>query len=80
MVNRANEVQLSLQHNPANWDRAPEPRSDDASHYLLSFISQPTPAVDWKEQTVDSLLLPASSPDCVEPVDSGKQKRKHLHA
>ncbi|KAL6765430.1 hypothetical protein V8C86DRAFT_798944 [Haematococcus lacustris] len=56
MVNRANEVQLSLQHNPANWDRAPEPRSDDASHYLLSFISQPAPAVDWKEQTIEFVI------------------------
>ncbi|KAJ9507759.1 hypothetical protein QJQ45_019332 [Haematococcus lacustris] len=56
MVNRANEVQLSLQHNPANWDRAPEPRSDDASHYLLSFISQPAPAVDWKEQTMEFVI------------------------
>ncbi|KAJ9507901.1 hypothetical protein QJQ45_021250 [Haematococcus lacustris] len=56
MVNRANEVQLSLQHNPANWDRAPEPRSDDASHYLLSFISQPAPTVDWKEQTMEFVI------------------------
>ncbi|KAL6765431.1 hypothetical protein V8C86DRAFT_799367 [Haematococcus lacustris] len=56
MVNRANEVQLGLQHNPADWDRAPEPRSDDASHYLLSFISQPTPAVDWKEQTMEFVI------------------------
>lgn len=52
----ANEVQLSLQRNPANWGRAPEPRSDDASHYLLSFISQPTPAVDWKEQTMEFVI------------------------
>ncbi|KAL6765424.1 hypothetical protein V8C86DRAFT_798345 [Haematococcus lacustris] len=56
MVNRANEVQLSLQHNPANWHRAPEPRSDDASHYLLSFISQPALAVDWEKQTMEFVI------------------------
>ncbi|KAJ9507393.1 hypothetical protein QJQ45_006359 [Haematococcus lacustris] len=56
MVNRANEVQLSLQHNPANWHRAPEPRSEDASHYLLSFISQTAPAVDWKEQSMEFVI------------------------
>ncbi|KAJ9507762.1 hypothetical protein QJQ45_019327 [Haematococcus lacustris] len=63
MVNRANVVQLSLQHNPANWDRAPEPRSDDASHYLLSFISQPALAVDWKEQTMEFVI----------PVETGRK-------
>ncbi|KAJ9507282.1 hypothetical protein QJQ45_006245 [Haematococcus lacustris] len=56
MVNRANEVQLRLQHNPANWDRAPEPTSDDASHYLLSFISQPALAVDWEKQTMEFVI------------------------
>ncbi|KAJ9507159.1 hypothetical protein QJQ45_004846 [Haematococcus lacustris] len=62
MVNRANEVQLSLQHNPANWDRAPEPRSDDASHYLLSFISQPALAVDWEEQTMEFVIPVVCAP------------------